>query len=62
MGDPASKTAGALNNAIFVMLGLIAAMLAGVGAFIFSLVQRSKAPIPAHQELAQSLSQESPFA
>jgi len=62
MGDPASKTAGALNNAIFLMLGCIGLMLTGVGAFIFTLVQRSKAPMPPHQELAQSLNQESSTA
>ncbi len=62
MGDPASKTAGALNNAIFLMLGCIGLMLTCVGAFIFNLVQRSKAPVPPHQELAHSLNQESPLA
>jgi hypothetical protein len=62
MGDPASKTAGALNNAIFLMLGFIGLMLACVGAFIFNLMQRAKAPVPPHQELAKSINQESTTA
>lgn len=62
MGDPASKTAGALNSAIFLMLGFIAMMLCGVGAFIFNLMRRSKSPLPPHQELVRSLTQESPIA
>lgn len=61
MGDPASKTASALNNAIFLMLGFIGLMLAGVGAFIFNLMQRAKSPLPPHQELAHSINQEPPI-
>ncbi len=35
MGDPSSKTAGAANGAIFMMLGFVALMLGFIGAFIY---------------------------
>ncbi len=56
MGDPASKSAGAMNGAIFLMLGFVAFMLAGVGAFIFHLFRQGQSPLPPHAELAQMMS------
>jgi hypothetical protein len=49
MGDPASKTAGALNNAVFLMLGFITLMLCAIGAFIFNLMRRANASTPSLQ-------------
>lgn len=51
MGDPSSKTAGAINAAIFVMIGCIFAMLASLGAFAFYLARRAAAPMPPHAVL-----------
>lgn len=59
MGDSGSKSAEAINNAIFLMLGFIGFMLCGIGAFAFHLMRRAGAPVPPHEELAQSLNQES---
>lgn len=56
MGDPNSKTAGAANGAIFLMLGFIGAMLAGVGAFAFNLMRRAGAPVPPHVAVAEEIS------
>jgi hypothetical protein len=41
MGDPSSKSAGAINAAIFLMLGFIALMLASFGAFAWYLSRRA---------------------
>jgi hypothetical protein len=40
MGDPSSKTAGAINAAIFLMLGFIALMLASLAAFAWYLSRK----------------------
>lgn len=56
MGDPSSKTAGAMNGAIFLMLGFIALMLAAIGGFIFHLFRQAQSPLPPHAELAQMMS------
>ncbi len=42
MGDPNTKQAGAMNAAIFVMLGCIGGMLALLGAFAFHLWKKSE--------------------
>lgn len=41
MGDPSSKTAGAINAAIFLMLGVLALMLGSFVAFGFYLVKHA---------------------
>ena len=40
MGDPNSKTAGAINAAIFLMLGFVALMLGSLAAFGWYLFRR----------------------
>ena len=52
MGDVNSKTAPAMNAAIFLMLGFIGAMLASAAAFGFYLVKRANTPLPPHSEFA----------
>jgi hypothetical protein len=52
MGDPNSNIAGAVNGAIFLMLGFIGGMLALLGAFAFYLVKRANGPLPPHAEFA----------
>lgn len=56
MGNPNTKTAGAMNGAIFLMLGFIALMLGGLGAFIYTLVKRGNAPVPPHAEISAAIS------
>ena len=58
MGDPSTKTAGAMNGAIFLMLGFVALMLGSVAAFAFYLMRRANAPIPPHAELAATMTSE----
>lgn len=53
MGDPGTRSAGAINAAIFIMLGFVALILGSVGAFAFTLYRRSKTPVPPHVELAE---------
>lgn len=55
MGDPTSKVAGAMNSAIFLMLGCIGAMLASLGGFALYLMKRAGAPLPPHLELTESI-------
>ena len=43
MGDPNSKTAGAINAAIFLMLGVLALMLGSLVAFAWYLSRRASA-------------------
>ena len=52
MGGSDSAIAPAMNAAIFLMLGFIATMLAGIGGFIFYLSRRAKMPVPPHEELS----------
>jgi len=44
MGDVNSKTAGAMNAAIFLMIGVIGTMLASLMAFAFYLWRRAAVP------------------
>ena len=53
MGDVNSKTAPAINAAIFLMLGCIGAMLAAAAAFGFYLMKRANAPLPPHAEFPE---------
>lgn len=55
MGDPTSSQAGAINAAIFLMLGFIGAVLALLGAFAVSLYRRSRTPVPPHVQLAEMI-------
>ncbi len=54
MGDVNSKSAGAVNAAIFLMLGFIGSLLASLAAFAFYLSRRATAPIPPHAEFGSS--------
>ena len=45
-----SQIPGALNGAVFMMLGFIGSMLAGIGTVAYSIYQRSRTPLPAHVE------------
>lgn len=55
MGDPNTRSAGAINGAIFLMLGIVFAMLGSIVAFIIHLARKAKNPLPPHAELAQDL-------
>ena len=54
MGDVNSKSAGAINAAMFLMIGFIGTMLASLGGFAFYLSRRAAAPVPPHADLGQS--------
>lgn len=41
MGDPNSKTAGAINAAVFLMIGFVGLMLGSFGAFAWYLSRRA---------------------
>jgi len=41
MGNPNSKTAGAINNAIFLLLGCIGLVLGSLAAFAIYLMKRA---------------------
>jgi len=53
MGDPNSKTAGAINAAIFLLLGFIGSVLALLVVFGLTLMKRAAAPLPPHAEFSQ---------
>jgi uncharacterized iron-regulated membrane protein len=53
MGDVNSKTAPAINDAIFLMLGCIGFMLLSLAGFAFYLMRRASAPLPPHAEFTQ---------
>jgi hypothetical protein len=55
MGDPNSKAAGAINAAIFLMLGFILSMLGLLVAFGVHLYRRSQSEIPEHLQLAEMI-------
>jgi hypothetical protein len=55
MGNPNSRTAGAMNDAIFLMLGFVALMLSGITAFIFTLRKRAQVPMPPHVEMTSAM-------
>ncbi len=52
MGDPNSKTAGAINAAIFLMLAFIMGVLGLLGALGVSLMRRANSPLPPHMQVA----------
>jgi hypothetical protein len=58
MGDVNSKFAPATNDAIFLMLGVIGFMMATILGCGFYLFKRSKAPLPPHAEVAQTMTGE----
>lgn len=62
MGDVNSKTAGAINAAIFLMIGMIGAMLASLVGFAFYLSRRAAAPVPPHAELGQAMNDSEDFS
>ena len=45
-----------MNGAIFLMLGFVALMLAGISGFIYHLFRQANSPLPPHAELAQAMS------
>ncbi|MHA3771103.1 hypothetical protein ACXR0O_06135 [Verrucomicrobiota bacterium sgz303538] len=47
-----SQVGGAINGAIFVMLGFLGLMLAGISGVAFSLWRRAKNTLPQHLEFA----------
>ena len=53
MGDPNSKSAGAINGAVFLLLGCIGGVLALLVAFGIVLMKRAAAPLPPHAEFSQ---------
>jgi hypothetical protein len=55
MGDPNSNAAEATNGAIFLMLGILGAMLTASGGFGFYLYKRAHTPIPPHIKLAEEM-------
>lgn len=52
MGDPNSKSAGAINAAIFLLLGFIGVVLALLVAFGLTLMKRASAPLPPHAQFS----------
>jgi hypothetical protein len=48
MGNPNSKTAGAINDAIFLLLGCIGLVLGLLAAFAIYLMKRAGGPPAAH--------------
>ena len=54
MGDVNSKTAPAMNAAIFLMLGVIGSMLACAAAFGIYLMKRASATLPPGAELTSA--------
>ena len=52
MGNPNSKSAGAINNAVFLLLGFLAVALGMVVAFAITLMRRAAAPRPPHDEFS----------
>ena len=54
MGDTESNTAGAMNAAIFVMLGCIFSMLGLLAAFGIHLARRANTPLPPHLEFLEN--------
>jgi hypothetical protein len=58
MGDSNSNFASAANGAIFLMIGAIGSMLAGLTGFGFYLYKRANAPIPPHIHLVEEMCRE----
>jgi len=52
MGAKDPTIRGAVNGAIFFMLGMIAMMATGIGFFMRYLVKRAKMPLPPHAEFS----------
>lgn len=52
MGDVNSKSAGAMNAAIFLMLGCIGGVLGLLVVFGLTLMKRANAPLPPHAEFS----------
>ena len=52
MGDPNTKAAGAINAAIFLLLGFIGGVLGLLVAFGISLMKRAATPLPPHADFS----------
>jgi len=59
MGDPNSNEAGAINAAIFLLLGCIAGVLGLLTAFGIYLYRRASLPLPPDMELADTIGAQS---
>jgi hypothetical protein len=59
MGSSTGPIGEAANGAIFVMLGVLFLVLSLISLAGYSLVRRSRLPMPPHQELVRSLSESS---
>lgn len=51
MGASGTSVTPAINAAIFLLMGFIGAMLAGVCGFAFYLFKRASKPLPPHAEI-----------
>ena len=56
MGDPNSKAAGAINGALFLMLGFVGFILSALAAFAWVLMKRAGNPVAPHAEIAAMMS------
>lgn len=59
MGDENSNEAGAINAAIFLMLGFIGSVLGLLCVFAYHLYRRSQMPVPPHVQLAEMIGAQS---
>jgi hypothetical protein len=50
-----SQIGGAINGAIFVMLGFLGLMMAGIGGVAYQIWRRSTGPLPPHAEFAEMI-------
>jgi hypothetical protein len=62
MGDANSNAAGAANGAIFLMLGVIGAMLAATAGFGFYIYKRANTPLPPHLQLVEEMNDEDRYS
>jgi hypothetical protein len=58
MGDPNSYLAAASNSVFWMLLGLVGFIFLSTGATAFYLWRRSKAVIPPHIELVETMARE----
>jgi len=54
MGAPDSPAASAVNNAIFIMFGVLGIIFTGIGSVFFSLYRRAKHSSQQHEEMTTS--------
>lgn len=54
MGSSDSQVAPAINAAIFLLIGFLGAIMAGIGGFVFYLSRRAKRPRQPHEQFLQT--------